>query len=232
MNYLKHGGRAALLLLALGSANAWSGCSPIVIDLAGNGIKLGEPGVGVYFDVNADGVRDHVQWTRRGGDEGFLVLDRTGNGLIDDGSELFGVGTPMLLENRNAPNGFVGLAQYDSRLLGGNDDGLITEADAIWPQLRIWVDANADGKSTPGELRSLRSHGITALQTIPRIRKHVDEAGNVIPYWAWAAVRGKQGRVLMVDVYFRQLPKVSRNQPPHELDPRADIQLAEDLPNL
>ena len=200
---------AALLLAALGSANAWSGCSPIVVDLGNNGIKLGEPGVGVYFDVNADGVRDHVQWLRRGGDEGFLAMDRTGNGLIDDGAELFGVGTPMILENRNAPNGFVGLAQYDSRQLGGNDDGLITDADAIWPQLRIWVDHNADGVSVPGEMRTLRSFGLTALQTIPRIRKYVDEAGNVIPYWAWAMHRARPGRVLMVDVYFRQLPKVS-----------------------
>jgi hypothetical protein len=200
---------AALLLAALGSANAWSGCSPIVIDLGNDGIKLGEAGRGVSFDVNADGVRDHVQWTRRGGDEGFLALDRTGNGLIDDGAELFGVGTPMILENRTAPNGFVGLAQYDSRQLGGNDDGLITDADAIWPQLRIWLDINADGVSSYSEMRTLRSVGIVSLQTIPRIRKYVDEAGNVMPYWGWAGLRSGPGRAVMVDVYFRQLPKVS-----------------------
>ncbi len=136
-------------------------------------------------------------------------MDRTGNGLIDDGAELFGVGTPLVLEGRSAPNGFVGLAQYDSRQLGGNDDGLITEADAIWPQLRIWVDLDADGVSTRSELRTLRSYGITALQTIPKIRKYFDEAGNVIPYWAWAMRKAQPGRVLMVDVFFRQLPKIS-----------------------
>jgi hypothetical protein len=201
--------RAGLLLAALSSTNAWGGCSPIVIDLANDGIWLGEAGVGVYFDVNADGVRDHVQWVRRGGDEGFLAMDRTGNGLIDDGAELFGVGTPMILEGRSAPNGFVGLAQYDARQLGGNDDGLITAADAIWPQLRIWVDLDADGVSTRAELRPLQSFGVTALQTIPKIRKHVDAAGNVIPYWAWAMRNAQPGRVLMVDVFFRQLPKVS-----------------------
>lgn len=199
--------RAGFILAALGAANAWSGCSPIVIDLANNGIRLGEAGVGVYFDVNADGIRDHVQWVRRGGDEGFLAMDRTGNGLIDDGTELFGVGTPMEIEGCNAPNGFVGLAQYDARQLGGNDDGLVTWQDAIWPQLRIWVDRDANGVSTPDEMRTLSSFGITALQTIPKIRKYIDEAGNVIPYWAWAMNRSKPGRVLMVDVYFRQLPK-------------------------
>ena len=130
-----------------------------------------------------------------------------GNGLVDNGAELFGVGTPLVLEgNRNAPNGFVGLAQYDSRQLGGNDDGLITEADAIWPQLRIWVDADADGVSTSAEMRTLRSYGITALETIPKVRKFVDDAGNIIPYWAWATQRARPGRALMVDVYFLVLP--------------------------
>ena len=210
MNILKCPRIAGLLATALLGGNAWAGgCSPIVIDLGNDGIHLGEAGVGVYFDVNADGVRDHVQWVRRGGDEGFLALDRSGNGIVDDGAELFGVGTPLILEGRSAPNGFVGLAQYDSRQLGGNDDGLITDADAIWPQLRIWVDLDADGVSTLQEMRTLGSLGITALETIPKLRKYFDEAGNVIPYWAWAMQRTRPGRVLMVDVFFRQLPKVS-----------------------
>jgi hypothetical protein len=198
---------AMLVLASFDAATAWSYCSPIVIDLGANGIQLGKAGVGVYFDVNADGQRDHVQWVRPGGDEGFLALDRSGNGLIDDGSELFGVGTPLILEgDRKAPNGFVGLAQYDSRQLGGNDDGLITEADAIWPQLRIWLDANADGRSTRDEVRPLRAYGIIALETIPKIRKHVDDAGNIIPYWAWAAQSARPGRTQMVDVFFVVLP--------------------------
>lgn len=208
MKLLKHFLTASVLSFALQAGNAWSAswCSPIVIDLGNDGIKLGQAGVGVYFDVNADGIRDHVQWVRRAGDEGFLALDRSGNGLVDNGAELFGVGTPLLLEGRNAPNGFVGLAQYDSRQLGGDDDGLITEADAIWRQLRIWVDANADGVSTSDEMRTLRSYGLTALETIPKQRKYRDDAGNIIPYWAWAFERDKPGRALMVDVYFLVLP--------------------------
>lgn len=207
MKNLKRNCAATLLLAALASASAWGACSPIVIDLGNDGIRLGAAGVGVNFDVNADGVLDHVQWVRRGGDEGFLALDRSGNGLIDDGAELFGVGTPMILEGRAAPNGFVGLAQYDARQLGGNDDGLITEADAIWPQLRIWIDRNADGVSTYEEMRTLRSYGLTALDTIPRIRKYFDAAGNIIPYWGWAKQRERPGKTLMVDVFFLQLPR-------------------------
>jgi hypothetical protein len=196
-------------VLALGAGNvchALSNCDPIVMDFGHDGFNLGARGIGIYFDVDANGIGDRVQWLRRGGDEGFLALDRTGNGLVDDGSELFGNGTPLLLEGRTAPNGFVGLAQYDSRLLGGNDDGLITDADAIWPQLRIWLDVNADGISTYDEMRTLRSLGINALGTIPKMRKYIDAAGNRIPYWAWALQRGSPGRVEMVDVFFRKLP--------------------------
>jgi trimeric autotransporter adhesin len=197
--------QACALLCMLSPAHALKVCSPLVIDLKNNGIELGRAGVGVYFDMNADGVRDHIQWVRRGGDEGFLAMDRSGNGVVDNGAELFGVGTPLVLEGRNAPNGFVGLAQYDARELGGNDDGLITHADAIWPQLRIWVDLDANGVATTDEMRTLRSFGITALETIPKYRRHIDAAGNVIPLWAWALQNTKAGRTTMVDVFFRML---------------------------
>lgn len=205
MKNLKTLRSAVALAAVLHAGAAWAFCSPIVIDLGNNGIRLGEAGAGVYFDINANGTRDHIQWVRAGGDEAFLALDRSGNGLVDDGSELFGVGTPLTLEGRNAPNGFVGLAQYDARQLGGNDDGLISEADAIWPQLRLWLDANADGRATREEMRTLRSAGITALETIPKVRKYVDAAGNIIPLWAWATQRASARRALMVDVFFKTL---------------------------
>jgi hypothetical protein len=206
MKNLKLLGLAATLALAFGAQGAWSKCTPILIDLADDGIHLGNAGVGVYFDVDADGIRDHVQWVRAGGDEGFLALDLNGNGRVDDGGELFGVGTPLILQGRTAPNGFVALAQYDERQLGGNDDGFISAADAIWAQLRIWVDSNADGISTYGEMHSLSEYRLEALETIPRLRKYVDPAGNRIPFWAWATQRGHApGRALMVDVFFRVL---------------------------
>jgi hypothetical protein len=196
-----------LCLLAQG---AWAQCSPIVIDTHKDGIRLGPAGRSVAFDVNADGFPDTVQWVRPGGDEAFLVLDRNRNGVVDDGSELFGVGTP-LFEGNNAPNGFVGLAQYDQPLLGGNDDGVISRADAVWPQLSLWVDSNADGVSTRNEIRRPESLGLTSFGIIPRVRRYIDPAGNSLPYWAWAGTTGRPARTMMVDVYFLQLgPEVRR----------------------
>ena len=195
----------------LSSANAWSGCSPIVLDLGNDGIHLGDAGVGVYFDINADGVRDHVQWVRRGGDEGFLALDRNGNGVVDDGSELFGVGTPLILEGRSAPNGFVGLAQYDS-------------APARRQRRRthhrcrrdLAAAAHLGGCQRRRRLHlhprctRCKSYGITALETIPNASASTSTpAGNVIPLLGLGCRRARPGHVLMVDVFFRQLPKVS-----------------------
>src|SRR5262245_18343664 len=188
------------LLLYLICGGAWSQCSPIVIDTRRDGIELGPAGRGVSFDVNADGFPDHVQWVRPGGDEAFLTLDRNRNGIVDDGSELFGVGTP-LLAGGTAPNRFDALAQYDQPLLGGNDDGAVSRADAILPELALWVDSNADGIATRSEMRRPESFGLTSFASIPKVRRYTDPAGNSLPYWAWASA-GRRVRALMVDVFF------------------------------
>ena len=139
----------------------------------------------------------------------------------------------MILEGRNAPNGFVGLAQYDSRQLGGNDDGLITEADAIWPQLRIWVDLDADGVSTCAEMRTLRSYGITALETIPKIRKYFDAAGNRHPLLGLGhAARAGPAASSWSTCSSASCPRSSGTQPAHQRDARIHVELAENLPHL
>ena len=189
---------SALFLSALG---AWAQCSPIVVDLNKDGIDLGPAGRGVSFDVNADGFPELVQWVRPGGDEAFIALDRNRNGLVDDGSELFGVGTP-LFEGGKAANGFVGLAQYDQPLLGGNDDGMISRDDAIWPELSMWLDSNADGIATVSEMRRPEALGLRSFGTIPKVRRYIDAAGNALPYWSWARTARPPKRAIMVDVYF------------------------------
>src|SRR5437870_7331706 len=63
--------------------------TPIMISLSKNGIRLTNVGGGVRFDLNGDGSAEHIAWTAAGTDDGFLVLDRNHNGVIDDGRELF-----------------------------------------------------------------------------------------------------------------------------------------------
>ncbi len=83
--------------------------SPIVVDTLGNGFKLTSVSDGVAFDLVGTGRRVQVSWIQD--DDAWLVLDRNGNGLIDDGKELFGNFTPQPLAPR--ANGFVALAEYD-----------------------------------------------------------------------------------------------------------------------
>lgn len=202
------GGESGLLFGDDGGSNLMSPddppCDPLLLDLGQDGIELGPRGVGVTFDTDADGYVERIQWVREGGDEAFLVLDVNGNGRVDDGSELFGNGTLLALEGRRAPNGFVALSQYDDPALGGNDDGLITAEDAIWDELRLWLDSDADGVSTPGELMGLGDGGLRALPTIPRDgRGREDAAGNSFPYWGYAITSSRPRRMLMVDVLFQ-----------------------------
>ncbi|MEM9574256.1 MAG: hypothetical protein AAF870_03385, partial [Pseudomonadota bacterium] len=154
--------------------------TPILIDTNGDGIKFGARGDTIWFDLDANGTDDHVQWVRPGGDEEFLALDRNGNGIVDDGSELFGSGTPLELQpDEVARHGYQALRQYDRKKLGGNNDKRITNKDQIWERLLLWNDLNADGISTENEVTRLSSRGYVGMTTKPqRKRSHFDDAGN------------------------------------------------------
>jgi hypothetical protein len=129
--------------------------SPLVLDLNGDGINTLSIAQGVSFDLFADGAAVHTGWVGSG--DGLLALDRNHDGVIDDGGELFGTAT-TLADGTRAADGFSALAELDT-----NGDGRIDAADAAFGDLRVWVDANADGVSQPGELQTLSSLGIAAL---------------------------------------------------------------------
>jgi hypothetical protein len=116
---------------------------PLMIDLSGAGISFSD--VKFAFDIDANGVDDMINAPRSG--SGFLAYDRNGNGLIDDGTELFGP---------QSGNGFSELALLDS-----DSNGWIDEGDNAFGAMKVWQkDASGTDRIT-----SLLQSNVGAIYT-------------------------------------------------------------------
>jgi len=80
------------------------------------------------FDLLANGTKTAMHGFSS--DSAFLSIDKNANGIIDDGSELFGPTTDF---------GFQELSAYD-----GDKNGWIDENDAVFTDLKLW-SKNPDG---------------------------------------------------------------------------------------
>lgn len=116
-------------------------CDPLVINLNGNIAELSDQTF--FFDIDGDGELDEIN--QLGAGSGYLALDKNGDGIINDGTELFGT---------QSGNGFADLAAYDT-----DGNGFIDEGDEIWDKLKIWT-MDEHGNQ---QLVSLSEKGVGAI---------------------------------------------------------------------
>ncbi len=163
--------------------------SPLVIDLNGDGIKTTSlSSSDVYFDLNNNGYSEKTGWISSS--DGFLVIDKNSNGIIDNGSEMFGN-----YSDSTSNNGFEALEKYDS-----NHDGKINKYDDAYYDIKIWQDKNSDGKTDSGELISLSQAGIKSIST-NYSESDIDSNGNTIKQTSTVTQYG--GKTLEIsDVWF------------------------------
>jgi hypothetical protein len=157
---------------------------PLVINFAGQAAQL--DGTRFSFDLDADGTEDSIAFVASG--SGFLVLDRNRDGIVNDGSELFGPRTG---------DGFQELAQYDA-----DGNGWIDEADAVFSELQVWTrDAEGRDRLTPLAAMGIGAIGLAHVAT-PFSLKTDDNAllGQVRSSSVYLNENGTVGSVQQIDL--------------------------------
>lgn len=159
-------------LALLGSSAALSAeVDPLILDLNGDGLDLSGS---VQTSLLGGPESTTVNWTKKGTDDGFLVIDATALRTLNQGD----------LQERGRPiNGPVlvrdglQLVQHGQTIpidrgwtlleaLDANHDGSLNSQDLGWSALYLFVDANGDGsmdfdehKLLSGDARSLEIGG-------------------------------------------------------------------------
>ncbi len=136
-------------------------CDPLVINLDTDTASVSDQRI--MFDLDADGRKDSIPGLSN--KSAFLSLDRNEDGIINDGSELFGT---------SSGNGFRDLARYDS-----DGNGWIDEADEIFDKLTLCI-FDEDGEQ---KLYKLKEKGLGAIflgsvDTGFLLRDHADNRVN------------------------------------------------------
>jgi len=125
--------------------------TPILVPLVDAPLEeLIAPGAQVAFDLDGSGLPRRWGWITP--KAAWLVHDPRGSGKITSGLQLFGSVTFWIFWR----DGYQALESLDD-----SGDGLLTGAELAG--LGLWQDANGDGVSDPGEVRTLAEHGIVGL---------------------------------------------------------------------
>jgi hypothetical protein len=116
---------------------------PLILDLTGEGIGFLQERF--EFDIDSNGMSKYIYTPKQ--NCGFLAYDKNGNGIIDNGGELFGP---------SSGNGFLELLKLDQ-----DKNGWIDESDSAFNNLKVWQK----DQNNNDIVKSLKEVGIGAIYT-------------------------------------------------------------------
>ena len=156
-------------------AGAFSYFAPLVLNLVGGAVSTTPlSSSSVTFDVQGSGSGVKTGWITP--DEGFLVLDKNGNGKIDDGTEMIG--------------SFADLAKFDT-----SGKGVIDASNSIYSQLKVWVDKSGDGVSKTTEIYSLAQLGIASINVNAATTDNYSNGNIVHAIGSFTFADGSKGQI-------------------------------------
>ncbi|MHA1846011.1 MAG: hypothetical protein ACTSXU_00050 [Promethearchaeota archaeon] len=155
--------------------------TPLVLDIDGDGKLQASNGLWFphannwsanikYFDINADGVKELVEWV---GENDALLIDKPITSETElSGSDLFGTGDGWTL-------GFNKLAAFDN-----NSDSYLTGSELS--DLYAWQDLNQDAITQPTEVKTMSALGITNISlSHVNLTSNFTMNGKIFSYWEW-----------------------------------------------
>ena len=135
---------------------------PLTIDLDGDGVNtIPVDQSNAFFDLDNNGVAEQVGWIEP--EDGFVVHDWNGDGIINNRSEQFAEFLELARHDTNG-DGIISAADTAATLQDDLDGDDILETVTVgFDSLRIWIDANSDGITDAGELHTLGDLGIVSI---------------------------------------------------------------------
>ncbi|MEL7046358.1 MAG: hypothetical protein AAGL66_15280, partial [Pseudomonadota bacterium] len=126
--------------------------APVALDLDGDGVSYLSRAASVVFTDQSDGTAVNTAWVVP--EDGLLVIDANQSGSIDELREF--VFTEW---SEQAATDLEAIAEvFDS-----DASGVLDAGDEAWNQFGVWQDANSNGVTDEGELRSLGELGVESI---------------------------------------------------------------------
>ncbi|MCA0035516.1 calcium-binding protein, partial [Mesorhizobium sp. B263B2A] len=143
------------------------GRGPVALDLNGDGqVELNQlastpDGLAPHFDWAGTGTPQQTSWVGSG--DGFLAIDLAADGSV--GADGIINQAKELQFNLWFANGAAAVSDLDGLRLAfdSNGDDQLDSQDARWGEFRVFQDANQNGVSDAGELKTLSEAGITRI---------------------------------------------------------------------